>query len=251
LFFKDLEWSPMTAIQPYLDATAADFPVRGFLHRPETPGTDGIVLTHGAGSNCQTPLLVSLADAFCASGLTVLRCDLPFRQARPHGPPPPKSAERDQAGLRAAVASLRRELGSPDRATGASASSSSRERLRIFLGGHSYGGRQASMLAASGPSIAAALLLLSFPLHPPDRPTQLRSGHFPDLKTPALFVHGERDGFGTDAEMQTALALIPAPVKLLFIPAAGHELLSARNRGALPQEIVDAFLDFLKSTAAG
>jgi uncharacterized protein len=233
----------MTSAQPYLDTTTHDFPVRGFLHRPEAHTAGGIILTHGAGSNCQTPLLVSLAEAFCAAGLTVLRCDLPFRQSRPHGPPPPKSAERDQAGLRAAVSSLRRELGGP-------ALGSDPSKKTIFLGGHSYGGRQASMLAASDPSIADALLLLSFPLHPPDRPTQLRSGHFPDLKTPALFVHGERDGFGTDAEMQTALALIPAPTQLLSISSAGHELLSVRNRRALPQEIVHAFLTFVQAHLA-
>lgn len=248
----------MTSAQPYLDTTTHEFPVRGFLHRPEAHSTDGIVLTHGAGSNCQTPLLVSLADAFCNAGLTVLRCDLPFRQSRPHGPPPPKSGERDQAGLRAAVSSLYRELNLG--ATGLDSQTEEKSlfaagrpqkiRPRIFLGGHSYGGRRASMLAASDPSVAAALLLLSFPLHPPDRPAQLRSGHFADLKTPVLFVHGERDGFGTDAEMQTALALIPAPTQLLSVPSAGHELLSVRNRRALPQEIVDAFLAFVQRQLA-
>jgi predicted alpha/beta-hydrolase family hydrolase len=59
-----------------------------------------MILTHGAGANCQTLLLTTLADAFCAAGLTVLRCDLPFRHSRPNGPPPRGSAERDQAGLR-------------------------------------------------------------------------------------------------------------------------------------------------------
>ncbi len=215
----------MASSETFLDTSTSDLPVRGFLHRPETPNGDCLILTHGAGSNCQTALLIALADAFCASGLTVLRCDLPFRQLRPHGPPPPRSAERDQAGLGAAVGSLRRET------TG-----------RIFLGGHSYGGRQASILAASDTTITAALLLLSFPLHPPDRPTQLRSGHFPDLKIPSLFVHGERDGFATHAEMETALALIPAPTELMSVLKAGHELISAGNRRALPQQIVESFL---------
>jgi predicted alpha/beta-hydrolase family hydrolase len=115
---------------------------------------------------------------------------------------------------------------------------------RIFLGGHSYGGRQASMLAACEPAIAAALLLLSFPLHPPQRPTELRSKHFSDLKTPALFVHGERDGFATHAEMETALKLIPARTELLSVAGAGHELIRTGNRRSLPQQIVDAFLAF-------
>jgi len=54
---------------------------------------------------------------------------------------------------------------------------------RVFLGGQSYGGRQASMLLASEPGLADALLLLSYPLHPPRRPAELRTAHLPSLKT--------------------------------------------------------------------
>ena len=121
---------------------------------------------------------------------------------------------------------------------------------RIFLGGHSYGGRQASLLATSDPTLVAALLLLSFPLHPPQRPIELRSKHFPNLQTPALFVHGERDGFATQAEMELALQLIPARTQLISVPAAGHELLSARNRRELPSQILSEFLAFTDSTNA-
>jgi predicted alpha/beta-hydrolase family hydrolase len=116
---------------------------------------------------------------------------------------------------------------------------------RIFLGGHSYGGRQASMLAASDPDLVEALLLLSYPLHPPKRPTDLRTSHFPELKTPAFFVHGVRDGFATNVEMEAALELIPARTELLPIPNAGHELASPRNRAELPESIVKAFLSFV------
>lgn len=223
----------MESVQPFLDTSTPNLPVRGFLHRPDAPTGDCLILTHGAGSNCRTPLLVTLAEAFCAAGLTVLRCDLTFRQLRPTGPPPRGSAERDQAGLRAAVSAMQSET-----------------KGRIFLGGHSYGGRQASLLAASDPTPVAALLLLSFPLHPPQRPTELRSKHFPDLHTPALFVHGERDGFATQAEMEAALQLIPARTHLLPVPAAGHELLGARNRRELPPQVVSEFLAFTDPTNA-
>jgi predicted alpha/beta-hydrolase family hydrolase len=201
--------------------------VRGFLHVPENGSGDGLVLTHGAGANCQAPLLVALGNAFSQSGITVLRCDLPFRQKRPHGPPPRGSAEVDQQGLREAVQYLRREI------TG-----------RIFLGGHSYGGRQASMLAAADPEIADGLLLLSYPLHPPKRPTELRTAHFPALRTPAIFVHGSRDGFGTHEELREAIKLIPSRTELLEVAAAGHELLSKRNAEELPREITTAFVEF-------
>src|SRR5215472_2481574 len=96
-------------IRRFEDTPANDVAVRGFLHQPENPPSDALVLTHGPGSNCQAPLLVTLADAFCAYGWTVLRCDLPFRQERHQGPPPRGHGERDQAGLRAAVQSLRLE----------------------------------------------------------------------------------------------------------------------------------------------
>jgi uncharacterized protein len=231
---KSMNEISSAASTEFRDATT-DPPVRGFLHRPAAPSDCGLglVLTHGAGANCQTPLLVALAEAFCQPGFTVLRCDLPFRQLRPHGPPR-NSATQDQAGLRTALESLRR-LGLS----------------RLFLGGHSYGGRQASMLAASEPNLVEALLLLSYPLHPPRRPDQLRTQHFSRLQIPALFVHGTRDGFGSLAEMESALSLIPAPAQRLPIEGAGHELLNPRNRESLPTLIVRTFQAFIESPDTG
>jgi predicted alpha/beta-hydrolase family hydrolase len=222
----------MKTSEPFLDTTAGDSPVHGFLHCPDQPGGASIILTHGAGSNCKTPLLIALAEAFSASGLMVLRCDLPYRQARPSGPPPPGSAARDQAGLRAAVVSMRRIQAG-----------------RIFLGGHSYGGRQASILAASDPALSLpvdALLLLGYPLHPPQRPDDLRTRHFPDLKTPALFVHGAHDPHGSIDEIEDARKTIPTRTEVLALPTAGHELLNLRNRSELPQQVVSAFLAFVR-----
>jgi predicted alpha/beta-hydrolase family hydrolase len=214
------------------DATIDGVTVRGFLHRPESaPNPDCLILTHGAGSNCQSPLLVALAEAFAQAGLAVLRCDLPFRQQRPTGPPPRGSAERDQQGIAAAVTAMRGQFSS-----------------RIFLGGHSYGGRQSSMLAAAQPGLVERLLLLSYPLHPPQRPQELRTAHFPALQTAALFVHGTADGFGSIDELTAALKLIPAPTELLTVAGAGHELIRAGNRRALPASIVGAFQQFCKSS---
>ena len=213
----------MTPAPPeYVETVIEGAPVRGFLHRAGSTAP-GLVLTHGAGANCQTLLLTSLAEAFQSSGVTVLRCDLPFRQARPHGPPI-RTAEKDQAGLKAAVTFLR---GQASRA--------------IFLGGHSYGGRQATMLAAREAGLVDGLLLLSYPLHPPRRPDQLRTQHFPDLRTPVVFLHGTKDGVGSIAEMEAALKLIPARAELLPASGAGHELISKKNRDELTQQVVQAF----------
>jgi len=203
--------------------------VRGLLHRPANPNGHGLVLTHGAGSNCQAPLLIALAGTFAEAGYTVLRCDLPYRQDRPYGPPGPGDAKRDRAGLKNAVGAIR------NLTTG-----------HIFLGGHSYGGRQASMLCAELPEEASGLLLLSYPLHPPRKPEQLRTQHFFNLRTPALFVQGTRDPFGSITEIEQALKVIPAKTKLLTVEGAGHDLgfKGKAKRQELPEAVLLEFKNF-------
>lgn len=193
------------------------------LHQPQNRAKAAIVLTHGTGSNCRAPLLIQVAQAFADAGFLAMRCDLAFRVARPTGPPFPAGAAADRESLRTAVASARQLVDGP-----------------CFLGGHSYGGRQATMLAAEDPSVADALLLLSYPLHPPNKPAQLRTDHFPKLQIPSLFIHGSRDPFGTLDEIRAALKLIPAVTDLLEIENAGHDL----KRRDSATRIVDRFLAF-------
>ena len=197
----------------------------GFLHRAAEPAADCLVITHGAGSNCEAPLLVALAEAMSASAWNVYRFDLPFRRKRPHGPPLPASAEDDREGIRDAVRSMRAVFPG-----------------RIFLGGHSYGGRQASIAAGDDTQLAEGLLLLSYPLHPPRKPADLRTAHFPKLRTRTLFVHGSRDPFGSIEEMRTAIAAIPAAHELHVIEGAGHEL--GRNPVKTAQIIISIFRDY-------
>lgn len=185
--------------------------IAGFLHRPARADGCGLVLTHGAGGNARAPLLAACAAAFAADGVTVLRYDLPFRQKRAGGPPHPAASAADRGGLRDAVVWLGARVAGP-----------------IWLGGHSYGGRQASMLAAEQPDIAAVLLLLSYPLHPPAKPAQLRTAHFPHLRTRAVFVSGDKDLFGTPDEMSAALAAIPAATDFIVVAGAGHDLKRGR-----------------------
>ena len=199
--------------------------VRGVVHRPDAPNGHGLVLTHGAGSNCCAPLLVRMARAFERAGYLVLRYDLPFRQQRPKGPPPPGSSPRDREGIRRAL-EAGHELA----------------RGRIFLGGHSYGGRQSAMVAAERPDLAAALLLLSYPLHPPKQPENKRTAFFPDLRTPALFVHGTEDPFGSLEELRDAMALNPAPTDLLAVEGAGHDLSRAADLAVEVIERLEALI---------
>jgi predicted alpha/beta-hydrolase family hydrolase len=209
-------------------------PVRGFLHRPDAPSGDALVLTHGAGSDCQSPLLVVVATAFAALGFTVLRCDLPYRQKRRHGPPFRGEDQLDREGLRNAIAALNELDSKPHRA---------------LLGGHSYGGRQASLLVAEDASAADGLLLLSYPLHPPRRPAQLRTTHFPALRKPALFVHGTRDPFASSEEIRAAIELIPAQTSLVSLDGAPHSLVAGKSRDreqlrCIAAKIRDAALTF-------
>ena len=149
--------------------------------------------------------MVAVAKAFCEAGYCVLRWDLPFRQLRPRGAPG-GSGERDREGILLAVKMLRRV------ASG----------VPLCLAGQSYGGRQSSRVAAEDSSLADGLLLLSYPLHPPGKPAQLRTEHFGSLRVPALFVHGTRDPFGTVDELREAVRLIPVAARLQVVEGAGH-----------------------------
>jgi uncharacterized protein len=200
--------------------------IQGWLHAPlETaqPCGRGLVMAHGAGSNCESPLLTAVAEEFAQAGFYALRVDLAYRQQRPQGPPRKGDPERDREVLRAAVTYLRDIT------------------AFVMLGGHSYGGRQSTMLAAEDPSAADALLLLSYPLHPPRKPDELRAGHLPELRTPSLFIHGSRDPFGTIAEMEDALRLIPARHELVKLEKTGHEL-----KPELAPAILREALNFLR-----
>ncbi len=185
--------------------------VHGYLHKAFGGVGDGMVLTHGAGGNCESPLLVAISEAFQNASVTVLRYNLPFRQRRPTGPPRPSDAAGDRAGLKSAVAALKRLVGG-----------------RITLSGVSYGGRQASILAANEPDLVEALMLFSYPLHPPGKPTELRTAHFSELRRRSLFVHGSKDSFGSIPEVENALRAIPAAHALVVVEGAGHDLKRGR-----------------------
>jgi len=202
------------------DLTPGQPPVRGSLHRAQS--ADVLVLTHSAGGNSNSPLLVAVAEEFVARGVNVLRCDLPFRQRRPHGPPM-RTANEDQQGLRRAADLMRARFSG-----------------RVFLGGHSYGGRMASMLLAADRAVADALLLLSYPLHPPRKPQQMRTQHFPDLGTPTLFVQGTKDEFATIDEIEASRKLVAGKNELLVIEGAGHSL-----GPKFAERIVEAFIGFV------
>jgi len=218
-------------VQPF----SREFPqaphVRGHLHWPSGKPRAGLVFAHGAGGDSNSPLLTALAEALAAVGFAALRCDLPYRQRRPKGPPSPAGAPQDREGLRRAAAALREAVQAP-----------------LLLGGQSYGGRQATLVCADDPQLAAGLLLTSYPLHPPGKPERPRTDHFPKLQTPALFVHGTKDPFGSIEELRDALRKIPAPSRLIEIEDAGHGLArkGKKGYGEAVEKVRDACLDFFE-----
>ena len=155
-----------------------------------------LLLTHGAGSNRNAALLVALQNAFSEHDVEVIRYDLPFRQERPHGPPRPGDAARDREGLHEQIQKLREKQAG-----------------QVWLGGHSYGGRQASMLAAEAPGIADRLLLLSYPLHPPGKTAADAYRAFSQATNAGIFrARIEGSVRYIRARWRAPSSLIPAPV---------------------------------------
>ena len=179
---------------------AGDPPVRGALHRVASAAADGLVLTHGAGGNKDAPLLVAVAEAFAARGVSVLRCDLPY--------PSGATARRPVTGGR------RPRPRRPARRAGRAP----HEGRGPPVPRRSLVRRPPSLDAPRRqPTLAHALLLQSYPLHPPGRPAALRTAHLPQLQVPTLFVHGITDPFATPAELESARALIPGRTHVLSI----------------------------------
>lgn len=199
----------------------------GYLDTPARPNGAGVVLTHGAGSNCRSALLLAVAEGFLRAGTHVLRYDLPFRQQRPTGPPRSAGAE-DRKGLVEAVHELRRLV-----------------RDDVYLAGHSYGGRQASIVATEEPGICDGLLLLSYPLHPPKEPWKIRTEHFPRLTTPALFVHGSKDPFATAEELSTAVGKIPGITAIIMVENAAHDL--RKGSFEVGKQVIEPFTELIKT----
>jgi uncharacterized protein len=191
--------------------------VKGYLHEPAAAPRAAMTLFHGAGSNCESELMTAVAGAFCDAGFLVFRGDLPFRQLKraPRGDSP-----LDRDGIRLAADELKKLA----------------PKASLCLAGHSYGGRQSSMLAAQQKDLARALLLLSYPLHPPREPSKSRTGHLPMIACPVLFVHGTRDPFGTIAELEDATRLIPAVTVLFQVEKAAHSLPPA-VAASLPEKL--------------
>lgn len=179
-----------------------------YLDLPAEPG-QVLLLGHGAGGGVEAPDLVALT-ALTAAGVAVLRFEQPWRTAGKRVAPAPA---RLDLGWRAARAYAAERW--PD--------------LPLSLGGRSAGARVACRSAAEDP--VHAIVALSFPLHPPGRPESSRAPELLAPACPVLVLQGERDPFGTPAEVAAACAS-SARHRVITVPGCAHEL-KPRKRDAL------------------
>ncbi len=159
----------------------------------------GLVLTPGASAGRDHSGLVAVDHAVTPLGIAVERVEFPGQAEGRRRPDPPAVCIQT---VRRATSSLAESLSVP---VG-----------RVAIGGRSFGGRMCSLAVAEGLE-AAALVLVSYPLHPPGRPERLRTEHFPDLDLPCLFVSGRRDAFATPEELERETAAIRGPVTRTFV----------------------------------
>jgi uncharacterized protein len=179
--------------------------IAGIEHRPTGTPHGVVALTHGAGGNRNSPMLIRLCDEWARRGWLAVRYDLPYRRRRPKGPPS-GSATVDQAGVVQAVEFFRTQTDGP-----------------VVVGGHSYGGRMTSVAVADG-LVVDALTLFSYPLHPPGKPERARTEHLPRITAPTVLTFGTADPFGSPDELRAAAELLGGPTELVEIAGARHDL---------------------------
>ncbi|NND42286.1 MAG: alpha/beta hydrolase [Silicimonas sp.] len=151
---------------------------------PETAKVT-LLIAHGAGAAMDSPSMTLFAEAFGAAGLRVIRFEFGYMAARREGHrrPPPR-AEKLIGEFKSVVAEVDAQI-------------------PLLIGGKSMGGRVASMAANDlyREGKIAGLVCLGYPFHPPAKPTEIRTAHLEELKTPALIFQGTRDPFGTQDEV--------------------------------------------------
>ncbi|HET7435776.1 MAG TPA: alpha/beta family hydrolase [Thermoanaerobaculia bacterium] len=166
---------------------AAGLTTRMFLTDGPADAAHVFVFAHGAGGAMDGAFMNDVAKGLAARGIHVVRFEFPYMAARRQGK---KSGAPDRQPV---LLDSWRQTFADVRAK--------HPRAAIAIGGKSMGGRMASMVADE--LRASALICLGYPFHPPGKPQQLRTEHLAALRTPTLILQGERDPFGTAAEVAT------------------------------------------------
>jgi uncharacterized protein len=197
-------------------------PVSARVHRPSAPPAAWLILAHGAGAGHDSTFMASYGHAIASRGLAVVTFNFPYTERGRRVPDPASTLE---SCWRAAIDAVLERAG----------------QARLVAGGKSMGGRIASQVAAD-PEVGArlsGLVFLGYPLHPPGRPEQRRTAHWPRVHLPALFVQGSRDTFGGPDELRTELPRFAGETTLLVVDGGDHSFTVTRAAG-VPQESVHA-----------
>jgi predicted alpha/beta-hydrolase family hydrolase len=112
------------------------------------------------------------------------------------------------------------------------------ELTKSVIGGHSYGGRVASMVAAESPP--AGLVLMTYPLHRPGHPEELRADHWSEITCPVLLLSGDRDQFARIDLLRASAKRLARP-ELHVYPGMRHGL----------QQVVDDVADRIAAFTRG
>ena len=218
--------------ETYLVEWAADRCVTAIAYRAAAEPVATLVLAHGAGASQRSDFMVAFADALSSRELDVITFNFPFTEGVRKLPDPQPVLEACYRGV----------LDHLDRAGRLGSRA-------IFIGGKSLGGRISSHLAAAvaGEQDSPAgwirrfrgLVLLGYPLHPPARPQQVRVSHLPAITHPMLFVQGERDPFGTPAELRAFADVLPAACDIYAVGQGDHSF-AVLKRSGLDQAAVHA-----------
>jgi uncharacterized protein len=215
-------------ITPLLEKTSFDWgedKVSGAWHRPRRPTSTALVLAHGAGHGMDTRLLVDIADALAHRDVAVLRFNFPYAEVGRRSPDPQSRLEASYRAVASAVA---------------------KEFERPYIGGKSMGGRIASHIVADG-FLAAGLIFLGYPLHPPGHPERIRDAHLTRIDVPMLFLRGTRDPFATPELLHQTVAGLPT-ARLVEFEGGDH---SFKVRGRSPSDVTSALVDAIAAFLSG
>ncbi|MDB4994849.1 MAG: putative hydrolase of the alpha/beta-hydrolase fold protein [Myxococcaceae bacterium] len=201
------------------------------LRRYGSEGSPLLVLAHGAGGDQNHPWMVAWARALGELGLHIVTFDFPYTARGKRAPDKSDVLERCWVRVLAHVRA----------ASGAAP---------IFAGGKSMGGRIASQIVAGGENVRG-LVFLGYPLHPPGKPADLRTQHWPKVRVPSLFVQGTRDPFGNPMELAAHIRELGARATVYAVDGGDHSLVVPK-KGGVPQATVDAaarraIVDFVTS----
>ncbi len=209
--------------------------VWAFPEEDKTGFGRALVIAHGAGSDMNHAFIKYFQEGVCQSGLLAVRFNFPYKERGRRAPDP---APRLEACFRSVVKAVRSDPYLERNKAGASGAP------RLVIGGKSMGGRIASHLAAQGEELDG-LFLLGYPLHPPHRPAQLRASHLPAIRTPTLFIQGERDSLCDLDLLQKALQSFQAPARLHVIPGGDHSFKPPKSGPLSEREALGQALDVL------